>query len=290
MAVYLAIFSNLFNNIILATYVASVVLVEMIKAIKNKVKLKEFIKKNLGYFIILIMWAISQAFEASGSRASSFNSTFKDGLVKAITNLKNTLSLLNKHFIIFAGITVVLSIILLIKDKKIKSLIHTYYNIIFSGFFTIIYTILLSAKLGGGYITRTEVLFGFVFYGFLILFIGLGYILKNYEKLVGLTPLLILILYARTNVYGKTFKDPMIGTSSSSCADVDNYIIEQMIEADENGLEEVDIHIPKFSSSDNWPIATYGVGYSRTLYEYGITKNYITVNYVLDESVNELLK
>jgi hypothetical protein len=236
------------------------------------------------------MWAVSQVFEASGSRASSFSSSFKDGLVKAITNLKNTLSSFNKHFIIFAVITIVLSIILLIKDKKIKSLIHTYYNIIFSGFFTIIYTILLSAKLGGGYITRTEVLFGFVFYGFLILFVGLGYILKNYEKLVSVTPLLIFILYARTNTYGQTFKSPGLGTTPSQSADVDNYIIEQIIEADENGLVEVDIHIPKFSSSDNWPIATYGTGYSRTLYEYGITKNYITVNYVLDESVNELLK
>jgi hypothetical protein len=287
--IYLAIFSNLFHSIILATYIASILLLEIIKKIKNKTKIKDFIKTNLGNIVILITWGISQIFELNGGRSSGYNSAFIPNFIQTLKSLFNTMKNCNKYFIVLSAIILIFSIILLIKDKKIKNIIC--YNIIFSGAFTLIYLILVCSKVAPVYITRPDIIFGAVFFGFLLVFLGLGYISKRYPKIINICPLLIFIIYFEINTFGNTFCESNQAPSATSeqCIAIDNYIINQIIEADNQGLTEANIKVPKFNyfTNDNWPIATYSQGYSYTLYEYGFIKNKITITYTVDESLND---
>lgn len=284
--VYLAIFSNIFHSIIFVTYISSALLIEIIKMKKKKIKIKEFIKNNYDKLLILLVWGISQIFELNGGRSNSINANFIDNLKATLINLKYLINTLNKQFIIFTTIIIITAIILLIKDKKIKK--EIYFQCIFSGFFTMLYLILVCAYSFPSYIVRPDTIFGVVFYGLIFVFLGLGYIIKTRPKTIIAMPLLIFILFTYTDTLGKTYKDSNIPhLSAENCIAIDNYIIDQIVSADEMNKKEVDVYIPKFDTKDNWPIATYSNGYVCTLYDNRIIKNVIRVNYIIDENVNE---
>jgi len=124
----------------------------------------------------------------------------------------------------------------------------------------------------------------------LFIFLGLGYIIKTRPKTIVICPLLIFILFTYTGTFGRTFKNSnMRNLKAESCVAIDNYIIEQIVSADKANKKEVDVHIPKFNTSDNWPIATYSKGFADALYDNGIIKNRIKVKYIIDEDVNKML-
>lgn len=289
---YLAIFSNVFHSIILATFIASLLFVELIKAAKNNTKTVEFIKNNLSKIFFLIVWGISQIFEINGGRANSLSSniSFVARFKLTLKHFKYMITSLNDNFVIFAIVVIILTLILLIKNRKKKdnnmSLIG---NIIFSGFFTTLYIILVCTCCGYGYVRRTDTIFGIVFYLFLLIFFDISYILKRIPRAIIVVPLIIFVIYTQTDNFGRTFKPSnMAGLEPEVCIEIDNYIIDQIIAADKENKYEVDLHIPNFYSEYNWPIATYSAGYVNTLYKNGIIKNIITINYVIDDNVNKM--
>lgn len=292
MAVYFAIFSNILHSIILATYISSILIIEIIKMKKNKVEIKKFIKNNYDKLLILLVWGISQIFELNGGRANSINTqtNFIDNLNMTLINLGYLIKTLNKPFILFLGTIIITSIILLIKDKEIKK--EIYFQCILSGILTMSYLILVCAYSFPLYITRSDTIFGVIFYVLIAAFLGLGYIIKTRPKTIIIMPVVIIILFTFTDTLGKTYRESNIPQlDPENCIAIDNYIINQIVSADEMNIKEIDIYIPRFNTEDNWPIATYSNGYVDTLYDNRIIKNKIKVRYIIDENVNkELIK
>ena len=67
-----------------------------------------------------------------------------------------------------------------------------------------------------------------------------------------------------------------------------NEMINSMVEADNTpDIWPVEIHVPKFNSSDNFPLALYGAErVSITLYNHGVTRHKVLCEFVPDETMN----
>jgi len=286
LGVYLAIFSNIFHSIIIVTYCSAILIIDFIK---NKKSTSIFLKQNKIQILILFMWIISLIFEKNGKRAEHFaDISYIDSLKSTLLNFIEKISTLNSIVVILFFIILLTSLIIFFRSKKIRK------EDIFVSVFTIscclIYTILLCIVLNGGYIDRADVLFGTIFYIFISTVFGLIYIIQEYPKVFLIVPIIVFICAFSISTRGRTFKESNVKLYDTKiCVEIDEYIIKQVLEAEEAGKEEVYIHIPKFNNSDNWPIATYSQGITNSLYKYKITKNKMQINYIVDEEVNKVL-
>ena len=166
-----------------------------------------------------------------------------------------------------------------------RFLIQTFWCVILSS----IYLVLLCSSSVVYYIVRPDAILGMVFFGYMLIFGALAYILNRFNKVYLLIPLLIVILFFDLNRGGRTFKNSYYkDLDAQTCIAIDNDIIEQMMTADKAGLDKVDLHLPVFpESDDNWPLTTYGnERFSHSLYRYGLISREMEVTIILDESKN----
>ena len=69
-----------------------------------------------------------------------------------------------------------------------------------------------------------------------------------------------------------------------------NDLIKTIENADRKGEKTVELHVPKFNSKDNFPIAIYAeFDLANTMYLQGITKKLLNIKLVPDEKMNKLL-
>ena len=288
---YLAIFSNLFQSIILAAFSFSLMVFEFIES-KYKFNIKEiikFIKQKIGYFLIILSWGLSQILEINGGRAKSLasNNSFISSIGETLSNLFNIRGKLNGTFIWILIITIITLVIITIKKKLYKN--KYVLTLAFTTIIVFIYLILVSSKSGPSYITRPDVLLGLVFFIFVAITVVLTLVSKKFKIASMILPLLILIMFFEINTSGKTFKESnILNLSPESCLKIDNIIINQIKDAVNLEKDEATIYIPKFESetNDNWPIATYGIDrITSSLYKHGVIKRNIKVNYEFSDEL-----
>lgn len=82
LALYLAIFSNLFSSYILAIWVGVKSLISFVSNIHNKNTVIGFLKNNRLNIIIIGLWLISMIYELSGGRAHSLENTSYADMLK----------------------------------------------------------------------------------------------------------------------------------------------------------------------------------------------------------------
>lgn len=282
---YLAIFSNLFQSIILAAFSFSIIIFEFIKS-KYKFNIKNiitFIKLKIGYFLILLSWGFSQILEINGGRAKSLssNNSFISSVNETLSNLFNIRGKLNETFIWIFIITMIILVAIIIKKKLYKN--KYVLTLTFTVIIVFIYLILVSSKSGPNYITRPDVLLSLLFFIFIAISSVFALLSKKFKIVSLILPLLILILFFEINTSGKTFRESnILNLSHESCLKIDNIIIKQIKDAVNLEKDEITIYIPKFESetNDNWPIATYGIDrITSSLYKHGVIKRNIKVNY-----------
>ncbi len=290
LACYLAIYSNLFQSVILASFIGVSLLIKIIdkkiltKRNFNIKNIISFIKENIIEIIILLAWLIAQIFEIQGGRANSLSSdaSFISMLSNSFKELISVFNLLNKSFKRILLTSSIIGLIILFKEKLYKNRI--FINSIFSILLTVIYLLLLCSKTGAWYIKRPDVLFGILFYIFILISFTLAYILKKYEKIALILPILVFLVYFEINTPLSTFKESNVkNISPEDCININKEIISQIIDASTD--QSKIIYIPKFSSKDNWPIAKYG--FQRiidSLYEYGTIKNSFKGNFEISET------
>ena len=157
----------------------------------------------------------------------------------------------------------------------------------------LIYMLALCAMVWTGNVYRTEYQFPLFFYGFLVVFLALGYLLKKQPKLVIALPLALIFLASDVNTNGKTFSESLMSDyGPEACASISRDIIRQYVEANEAGLTEATIHIPMHvadpETEDNWPHSVVLVDrIGATLYEQGILSHPISSTFVVNPAVNQ---
>jgi hypothetical protein len=287
---YLSIFSNLFHSIILASFIGTGLLIELIdKKILSKSnfkfdKIKEFLINNIDKFIILFAWLLVQLFELKGGRASSLNSNlgFIVMFKNSIKDLIGVYGLLNKTFIKISLFTLTAGIFIIFKKRLYKDKI--FINSICSMLITVLYLLLVCSKAGSWYISRPDVLISILTYIFVFICFVLSYILKKYKRLFIIVPTLLFILYFEINTSDTTFRESnILNLPYEDCIKINNEIINQIKEASYNDLNI--IYIPKFDSNDNWPIAFYGHQWIiESLNKHGVIKNKFIGNFEISKS------
>ena len=278
---YLAIFSNLFSTIILASVIGVSLLIKLFNSkifVKKKFKknnLLLFLKNNYYEISIIILWIIAHIFELTGGRATSLAANQKQGyftnLGQVFSKMKVLFLSLNTFFIIISVLCIIVGCIIIIKNKLFKN--NKFKIILISFILTTIYIILLCAKVNPFYIRKPEVIFEIVFYIFLFMCFVMAYILKKYKYTFIVFPLLIIVMIFDIPYIHRTFKDSnCINITSSQNRRINERIIKQIV--DNQYKPGTVIYIPYFDKdNNNWPIPLkYAERIPKALYNHGVIK------------------
>lgn len=292
LVLYMAIFSNLVDSVILAVYAGSVLLVGLLKEIKG-FHLKNYIKKFAFPLILFAVWLISALFELTGGRMTTSEGVSGSMLV----NLKDTLYYLKEMLLSCNRLFLTLCVLILIgaalvwrREKAVSFGCVVVLWVVGVAAMTVVMTA-LCAMVDPVYMTRSEYLFGIFFYCLVLIMLGFGFLLQKQPKLLMVLPILLCVLLSETNTKGHTFRESnMENLSPDLCAGISRSLVEQVVHADQQGKTEMELHVPKWESGDNWPHATvlmHRISYP--LYEHGIISRPITVTPVAGLEISEYL-
>lgn len=304
--IYLALNSNMFHSIILASYAGANILVSFMVGVLNCKKcksegikyIKTISKHNTLWIAIDIVWLIMLTFEARGARAAKasvklFELPIKDTLNKFTGSLvaMNKLYLISMFGFICAGILVyfVNSYRKNIGEYDSKY-IGLVLKILISFLITWIYLLLLCAKVSPDYMVNSLVEFSWMFWLMFFAFMSLAYVFARVPKLAVCMPVFLYILTFETVIDGKIYAENNVaGFDPAIVKMLDDNIIKQIKEAERLGHTDVVVYIPVHSSED-WPMAlSYGgERISLSLYRHGITTKKINVTLEMNPAINEI--
>ena len=291
----LSIFSNLYCNITLITYIASVLLINCINSMKNKFNIMDFIKKNSMLIVAIIIWIISLLYELTGLRAQRpYDGIYRESIVQCIKNLGYVIcNYINKPFIIVSLVTCVFGIVIFSKNKVLKDNDKKLFNMFITVTICILvltlYFILISAKVSPENIFKAESLFGLYAYLIIMLSFVMCYLLNSTRIFNTFIVILLAFFIVETNCAISTFKPNNLSLISiKKTKEIDDYIINEIINADENGVKALELRVPRDNTSDNWPISDYfGERISYTLFRHKRISRKIEINIIPDERLNE---
>ena len=302
LVVYFAILSNLADSFILAIYSGITILFSAGSVVKEKNYTKTAIGTYLGsnalHLYTLILWGVSAIFEICGQRAASSarlgnEFTFAEGVKQAIINLYDCRRNCHRMFFGIALLIVIVAVVLFIASRKKHEEDKVYFKMqmtwTIAAILACFYTILLCAKVNPENIYRSEYLFGLFFYGLLILMTAFAYILKKKPQIVIIIPLALCIVSSHINTSFPTYKESNVpNINPRVCIDISRDLVEQVVHADQEGEDEVILHVLRYNTTDNWPHAFFlGDRMSTTLYEQGIVTKRMKIVIQPDETMNE---
>lgn len=277
---YLAIFSNILNNIVLMSYLGSYLCYRLFLFITNGEKnhILEFIASNKVKIAIILVWIISLIFEAKGGRAHQIGHPILS-LPVADTMHWLIQTFRRIHPAVYGFMGIVHSVWILCYICNAKHTIDSKPNFFIilmeylSLCITVLYLVLICSKAVPDYIGSSEVFIDIAFWLLIISFTMLEDISKTFPRLNQVIPLAAFILIASLYSGNDVLKPAiMYEVSETRAYQVDSYIIEQIIRADLNGKESVNLIVPKGGKNGNWPFSFYmEKGLAKTLYKHGIT-------------------
>lgn len=283
LGIYLAINSNMFQSIILISFAGWTLLENILFA--GEKSIKAFIKKNIIWIGMILCWMISLYYEVNGGRADDLsNKDFGKNILACLGALKslvferiNRTFLLTSFVLIIFGVAVYL--IKRVKETKDRDYLKVMIRCSICCVITIVYLILLCAKTSPDYLKRSGVLFGIMFYLLLSVMTSFAYAVSEVEPAFLIVPLFFYIIFNETVNDERMYK--FVNSASHPerlCVEIDNDIINQVLNAEDEGKSEVDVYVPVYDMEDNWPVANYVSDFmSNTLYRHGITKDWIKI-------------
>lgn len=280
--IYLAVYSNLFSSYIIAVWAGTKLLWHILFERKYR------IAENAIYVSIICAWILSAFFEINGGRAEGLqNDLFAENIRQTLIYLR-TMAYKVNHFLIYAGVIIVLvGVNCLVKGKwneyEKKTAVISMLCMVLSLFFLV----LLCAKTQTYYMTRGDVLIGPAFFAFLFLIININVVIREYNKILIIFPLFLMVTFFEIHSGARTFAESNVsGIDSSICKAIDEDIISQIVTAVNEDEEELVLHIPE-TQVDNWPFATYGANrFAYSLYAHGIIPKQIETTLIQDVEIN----
>lgn len=315
LVIYLCINSNMFHSVILISFIGTNLLVSL-RSMRSmlgggntvKYALTEYIKQNMFNLAVLGCWLVSIWMESQGGRAkqSSSGGILNLPLKETVRQFMSSIGSMQKLFIVMCALIELTAlgiyIISLLKSKKEtdESEIYSGIDKTFIGWLgkellcliiTVVYLLLLCAKVSPAYITQSLVMFSWMFWIMLIVFSALAYILSKLPAAVMVLPLLLFVLIFETAINGRSsycHNYWPVSFSPQTVKELDENIVGQVKEAEMVGMDSVEVLIP-VHDSDSFPMAlSYGgERIAKSLYRHGIVGRYISITLVPDSSIND---
>lgn len=273
--VYFCIFSNIWASIITASFIGGRLLWDLLCVIrKHQFNIVGYIREQSINLAILVVWIISQIFEINGGRSASISSSsqfFIEEIFNALKTEWNVIKGMNCKFVICILLILILGLYLIIKNNDLNKLIEILHFFL-AFIITELYLVLSCAKSVTWYIRRPDVFYGLFFFIMMIVILCFITIINHFSRFKAFVPLILVIIFFDCNTSGKTFMESNVAQLESNIIyAINNDILQQMVNAQENGLETTNIYVPVFNSSDNWPYATYATNIiSGNLYKLGV--------------------
>lgn len=300
--VYLAIFSNMFNNIILAAFAGVHALMALIYGWDKKSsfsdRLKLWLQRKWIFVTIVSMWLVAIVFQTRDPRNANARGQGATGSVSgAIKTYVTNFTSINKMAALIMVVMAGIAVVVFVKGRKPAEhsvLGRITVEIVLSFLITSVYLIILCGVASPGYLSRNDVKIGLFFYILLEIAVLFGWAmgaLKN-EKLALVLPMLTFILTAQAMNYCKPYRD--FNKDSFSYEQellISTDLMNQFIAADEAGLDEFDLHvIVNPNADDNWPYPSYaGDLIGDALFRHGVISRPIKAVTVFDEKKNKEL-
>ena len=302
LAIYFAVFSNMFTNIILVSFAAVEIFSVLLTKRKDKNAIKRFMVSRWYYPAVLIMWAFAlviQLLDPRNADAKKQIST-KIGISEIVKSVVANFTAINKMCLLIFAVMVVMFVVCVFRkgEKVVKtSEAVLLVKIIAAGFFTLLYLILLSAVSGINYVGRSDVALGYYFYMFLFFMIVFGIALKNVDgKESGLgvvLPLLTFVTVAQTINSCKSYRDYNdFALTKEQVYSIGQDILNQYFAADMSGAENMELHVLANEERDNtWPYTFYvGDAISDSLSRHGVISKFIKCTVIYDRQKDEEFK
>ena len=302
-AVYFAVFSNLFANVVLAVYSALEIgkgLPERKKNGSAQPETSAFLKKYALGFLILAMFAVSIGFEALGGRAKiSYGDHIPliAGLLETLESTRQMFGAVSIPALVSAGCILLLfgiSVFLRHSDPvpgteaPLRFLLRT----LLSSVLIELYLIVLSSRVSALYAARPDVILSFFFGIFLVLAAMLACAMKTLPKTVLPAVILCLGMFLFVNTPGRTFAESYAidcEITPERCIGLSQDLVDQVLEAEKEGKDAVTIDV-LFTGDygSNWPQVTYlGETLSRTLRKHGVIQRDMEVDVFPTDRINE---
>lgn len=290
-AVYFAIFSSIQLNIILAAYVLVKISVNVWKerkCLKKPSSWPDFLKENLIYAVIGLGWLISAIFEFNGKRADSLST--EGFFAQSFSETFRQMGVLSGWISGESRLALILVVILLAVFLWGNRLIRMSYLGLLGQFlmqFGIVlgYLFLLYSKAGGTYALRPDAMWAAIFYGLFIILLCVGMICtQRWVRIV--LPLLILLIWIEVLNQNRRYQQGAYDYTLQKM--IGDSIIQQVLEAEREGKDEVEVQVPTYANETNWPQPyNMGVWLQNTLYSHRLIKRRIKIVIVPDLSLTE---
>lgn len=255
---YFSIFSNIWAGMILAVYIGTRLLFTIKPIIQGQKKLNNWFGENKTFLILFAVWIASQFFEMNGGRAADImiGKKLSGEIVKTIITMLRKAAEMNWNFVATMLLLLLAGISVQIARKKKSELKKTmFWGTCF--LFSCVYLILSCSKTGQLYAARPGVFYGLFFFGFMTVVVNTADLADAFPKTKVFIPLLMIIALNDCFSGGRTFRDFNIDLSPRIINNINNDIVDQMVKAENAGVDHISIEVPVFDHKDNWPYAVY---------------------------------
>lgn len=298
LVIYLCIHSNMFHSIILISFVCTELFFSLLRVFSKKGgrKIQSYVFENKWYFLLLLVWLISIFIESKGDRAAAAGTT---GLLElpigeTISIFIHSIRTLNKSCAWLLFTVLGLAILIWIQKRKDrrkedKLFAGLLLKSIVSMGITVVYLILLCAKVSPNYMENSGVMFSWIFWVMLIGVGSIAYIVGRTNVGQIALPLFAFMLVCLIMNDGKIYaQNNSLGCRYQVVKEIDDCMIEQIVNAADKGEERVEVRIP-MQKTEYWPLDLNYAGdvISNALYSHGLIEYKIEVDLVMDKSINE---
>lgn len=294
--VYLAVFSNMFLNCILAVYAGVCLLENLCAAIRKKKTIRSFLSENLLNLCIIVMWCICAFFELNGGRAGSVSDgalTLIDSLKAAVWAMLDTVELMDD--VVFYGcIALVTAGLLVLLASRGRHETDREYGWLMlrhaaNCLLITVYLLLLGSVAGAVYMKRVDILFAIMVHVLMMAFCSAAYILRRFPRMTVLMPAAVFILGIEVMMGMSNIELTNAGNTTQHALAVNRNLVEQVVAADEQGLTEMTLIVPYTPTPDNFPYPTYmGGNMVRTLRQHRMIENIQTIYIQPDENYHSI--
>lgn len=254
---YFCVFSNIWAGMILAAYVGSRLLFSLKPLFQKREKGRDWLTENKMLLTLIAVWIVSQIFEMCGGRAAMIGKDLTHEIRGTLTCMLQTAVTVNRRYAAVMFVLLTAGTLLQIVNKTKAGLKATAFwgtCFLLSG----LYFILSCSKAGHLFATRPDVFYGLFFFGFMTVAVNAVELSESFPKAKVITPLLLFIILNDCSSGGRTFRESnMLNVSPRIINNINNDIVNQLVKAENEGLDHVVIEVPVFNDEDNWPYAVY---------------------------------
>ena len=291
---YLTIFSNLFDSIILAAFIGCFLLFQFCKAIGEKRSIREFAHQYWLHLAVISLWLVAIAFEPFGGNSEEITThadSFPNALMASVKAMKYVLvNQTNRLALALIAGTILSFAIVSIRQKEASQTKRLIYTLLSAAAVSGIFLTLLGAASFPYYLLRIMSVYAVPFFLILAGFVCASILLQRFPHCSAVLPLLLLIVYCDIECRGKTFQDVQTfliendhqyryRVTPQDILKQNRQYIQAIIEADQCGKDSVTLTVPRFEQDGNWPLSwSYGRSLSKFLYINHLIAHKMTVN------------